>query len=232
MLPDKKDHGGRKMKRRTLDILFSVGGIGLAAMALILALVLTSNANFSRRYVKDQLSQQKIAFKTLDKLTPEEKAFTAEHTNGLIRYAGQPLTTGKQAEVYANEFIALHLQGIADGQTYAELGGVQNDIKAKIATAEGSNDPTLPDLQKQLADVTAVRETVFKGEMLRGALLSTFGFSVLGDKAQQGATVGYIVAGLLVLLSIAGFVHAFVIPKNKPFAPIDQLKVEREPVGV
>jgi hypothetical protein len=209
------------MKRRTLDIMFSIGGMGLAIAALALALVLTSNANFSRNYVKDQLSQQKITFKTVDKLTPEEKAFTAEHTNGLIRYAGLPLTTGKQAEVYANEFIGLHLQSISDGKTYAELGTVQSDLKAKIATAESTNDPTLPDLQKQLADITAARETVFKGEMLRGALLSSFGFSVLGDKAAQGAWVAFLVAALLFVLSIAGFIHAFVIPKDKAFAPVE-----------
>jgi hypothetical protein len=221
------------MKRRTLDIMFSAGGLGLAALALVLALVLTSNANFSRNYVKDQLSQQKITFKTADKLTPEEKAFTAEHTNGLVRYAGQQLTTGKQAEVYANEFIALHLQGIADGKTYAELGTVQNDLKAKIAAAESSNDPTLPDLQAQLAELSSARDTVFKGEMLRGALLSSFGFSVLGDKAGQGATVAFIVAALLALLSIAGFAHAFRTPTTKAFAPVETREPERkyEPVG-
>lgn len=214
------------MKRRTLDIMFSIGGIGLAAAALILALVLTSNANFSRNYVREQLSQQKITFKTVATLTPEEKAFTAERSNGLIRYAGQQLTTGKQAEVYANEFIALHLQGIADGKTYAELGPVGNDLKAKIAEAEASGDPTLPDLQAQLAEVTASRDTVFKGEMLRGALLSAYGFSVLGDKAAQGATVAFIVAALLALLSIAGFVHAFVVPKTKAFAPVETTTTE------
>jgi hypothetical protein len=216
------------MKRRTLDIMFSAGGLGLAALALVLALVLTSNANFSRTYVKDQLSQQKITFKTADKLTPEEKAFTAEHTNGLVRYAGQQLTTGKQAEVYANEFIALHLQGIADGKTYAELGTVQNDLKAKIAAAESSNDPTLPDLQAQLAELSSARDTVFKGEMLRGALLSSFGFSVLGEKAAQGATVAFIVAALLALLSIAGFAHAFRTPGTKAFAPVEPREPDRE----
>jgi hypothetical protein len=217
------------MKRRTLDIIFSAGGIALACLALILALVLTSNANFSKNYVRDQLSREKITFKTVDKLTPEEKAFTAQNTNCLVTFAGQQLTTGKQAECYANEFIALHLKNIpnANGLTYSQLGTVQNDIKAQITTAEASNAPTLPDLQQKLTDVTAARDTVFKGEMLRSALLSSFGFSVLGDKAAQGATVAYIVAGLLALLSIAGFVHAFVTPKQKAFAPVPQPETAR-----
>ena len=46
------------MKRRTLDFLFSAGGVALAALFLILGLVMTSNANFSKRYVRDQLHQQ------------------------------------------------------------------------------------------------------------------------------------------------------------------------------
>ena len=34
------------MKRATLDVLFAVGGIGLALLLLVLGLVMTSNANF------------------------------------------------------------------------------------------------------------------------------------------------------------------------------------------
>ena len=52
------------MKRRTLDVLFSAGGIALAGLLLVLGLVMTSNANFAKNYVKDQLSQQNITFKT------------------------------------------------------------------------------------------------------------------------------------------------------------------------
>ena len=96
------------MKRRTLDVLFSAGGIALAGLLLVLGLVMTSNANFAKTYVKDQLSQQKITFKTADTLTPEEKQSAC-----VVKYAGQPLTTGKQAECYANDFIGLHTQSTA-----------------------------------------------------------------------------------------------------------------------
>ena len=37
-------------------------------------------------------------------------------------------------------------------------------------------------------------------------------------KGAQVATVAYLVAALLALLSIAGFVHAFRTPKDKTFA--------------
>jgi hypothetical protein len=42
--------------------------------------------------------------------------------------------------------------------------------------------------------------------------------------------VAYLAAGLLFLLAIAGFVHAFVTPPSKPFAP-PQRRAEREHAG-
>jgi hypothetical protein len=64
-------------------------------------------------------------------------------------------------------------------------------------------------LAKQLADVTAQRDTVFKGETLRGLLLTSYSFSEFGTKAAQAATVAYFAAGLMLLLSIFGIRHAF-----------------------
>jgi hypothetical protein len=205
------------MKRKTLDVLFSVGGLVLAGLLLVAGLVLSANANFANKYVTDQLSQQNITFKAADALTDEEK-----QANCLVEYAGQKLTTGKQAECYANNFIGLHLKSTADGKTYADLGAPQSQLREQVAQAEQNNDPTLPDLQKQLAEVTSQRDTVFKGETLRGLLLTSYGFSEFGTKAGQAATVAYLAAGLLLLLAIAGFLHALVTPKTKAFAAPDQ----------
>jgi hypothetical protein len=212
------------MKRRTLDILFSLGGVLLAGLLLVAGIVLTSNANFANNYVKSQLSQQNITFKTADTLTAEEKKSAC-----LVKYAGQKLATGKQAECYANEFIGLHLKSTADGKTYAELGDVQSGLRTQITAAQKNNDPSLANLQKQLTDATASRETVFKGETLRGLLLTSYGFSEFGNKAAQAATVAYIAAALLALLGIAGFVHAFVTPRNKGFAVPEQAKSGERP---
>jgi hypothetical protein len=167
--------------------------------------------------VHDQLAAQQITFKTADTLTAEEKA-----QPGLVQYAGQQLTTGKQAEVYANQFIGLHLESIAGGKTYAQLGDVQADLRAKIATAQKNNDPALTDLQKQLTDVSAQRETVFKGESLRGLLLTSYGFSEFGTKAGQAATVAFLASFLMLLMTIAGFIHAMVTPKTIAFAPVEE----------
>jgi hypothetical protein len=212
------------MKRRSLDILFSVGGVMLAGLLLIAGLVLTSNASFANNYVKDQLTQQNISFKTAATLTDEEKASAC-----VVQYAGQQLTTGKQAECYANEFIGLHLKSTANGKTYADLGTPQSDLRAKVATAQTNKDPALADLQTQLTAVTAQRETLFKGETLRGLLLTSYGFSEFGTKAGQAATVSYLAAGLLLLLSIAGFAHAFVTPKTRGVAIPEPLEAGYKP---
>jgi hypothetical protein len=203
---------GVVMKRRTLDIMFSVGGLVLAGLLVAIGVVLTSNANFANHYVRDQLSQQNITFKAAADLTDEER-----QADCLVQYAGQKLTTGKQAECYANNFIGLHLKSIANGKTYAELGEPQTALRAQVTQAQQSNDPALADLQKQLDAITAQRDTVFKGETLRGLLLTSFGFSEFGTKAAQGATVAYLAAGLLALLSAAGFVHAFRTPRSVAF---------------
>ncbi len=201
------------MKRRTLDVLFSIGGLGLAGLLLVVGIVFTSNASFANDYVAAQLSQQNISFKPLDALTAEER-----EQPGLVRFAGQQVTTGKQAEVYANEFIGLHLKSTAGGMTYAELGTVQTDLRSRVAAAQQAGAADLAELQKQLAEVNAQRETVFKGETLRGLLLTSYGFSEFGTKAEQAATVAYAAAVLLFLLGLAGLVHGFVTPKTRAFA--------------
>jgi hypothetical protein len=204
------------MKRRTLDILFSIGGVAIAALLLVAGIVLSANASFATTYVADQLAQQNITFKTADTLTDEEKQVPC-----LVQYAGQQMTTGKQAECYANNFIGLHLKSTAGGKTYADLGTPQAELRTKIADAQKNNPAAVADLQKQLTDVTAQRETVFKGETLRGLLLTTYGFSEFGTKAGQAATVAYLAAALMFLLALAGLVHAFLTPKTVPFAAVE-----------
>ena len=217
------------MKRRTLDLIVSAGGLVLAGLLLIAGLVLTSNANFARTYVHDQLAAQKISFKTADTLTAEEKQQAC-----LVQYAGQPLTSGAQAECYANNFINVHLQGIAGGKTYAELGTVTSQLQAQVTAAQKNNDPNLANLQKQLADANASRETVFKGETLRGLLLTSFGFSQFGDKAAQAATVAYLASGLLLILALLGIIHAVRTPRTTAFAAPETVerRSDRQTAGV
>ena len=164
--------------------------------------------------MNDQQSQQHITFKTADTLTAEEAKSAC-----LVEYAGQPMTSGKQAECYANDFIGLHLKSVAKGQTYAEMRVPEQAMAAKVAAAQKANDPALPDLQKQHAALKGQRDALFQGETSRGLLLTSCGFSDLGTKAGQAATGAYSVAALLALLSVAGF--ARVLLTRRPRTVVD-----------
>jgi len=218
------------MQRRTLDIIISIGGLGLVALLVIGAFVLRDEGNFSRNYVKDELSAQKITFTSADKLTDLDKQYSAARTNCIVKYAGQELTTGKQAECYANEVLGSHISRMptADApMTYSQIGTAQSDIRAKITAANAAGDTAgAAALQKQLDSLTTSRETVFKGEMLRGALLTTYGFSTLGDRAMLASNVALAAAAIFAVLSVAGLVHAFVTPKTKAFAAVPEPKTE------
>ncbi len=198
------------MRRRTLDIVFSVGGVLLAGLLLVLGLVLQNQADFAKDYVHDQLSAQKIIFTPKDNLTDEEKQAAC-----LVEFQGEPLTTGSQAECYANEYIGLHLTEINDGKTYAETSGASRAAaeEAKAATASGAADA--PQLEAAAKALDAKVQSLFRGETLRGLLLTSYGFSIFGERAQQAALVCFGVALVLLLASIAGFVHAFTTPKDQ-----------------
>jgi hypothetical protein len=203
---------GEKMKRRTLDISMSVGGTLLAGLAVVLGLVFQANADFATTYVRDQLSEQQISFPPLEGLSEEESGVAC-----LAEYAGATLNDGKKSECYANEYIGSHLKNIGGGETYATLGTPQRELQAKVADAKKASDPNLATLEADLAKVTGQRETMFKGETLRGLLLTTYGFSVLGEKAELAALIAYFAAAVLILASIAGFAHALSTPKEKKF---------------
>jgi hypothetical protein len=210
------------MKRRTLDIMFSVGGLLLAGLLLVMGIVLSSNADFAKSYTRDQLAAQQISFKAADKLTADEKTSPC-----LVEFAGQQLTTGKQAECYANDYIGRHVKATAAGRTYASQGDFITGLKGQLADAQKATPPDaakIADLNTQITTATAARETLFKGETLRGLLLTSYGFSVFGVKGGQGATVAFLVSGLMILLSLAGLYHAYKTPRNKAFAAVDPVQ--------
>lgn len=71
--------------------------------------------------MRTQLAAQKIVFPA--KGSAELKALPAAGRTEMSQYAGQRLTTGAQAEVWADHFIAVHLREIGGGKTYSQLSG-------------------------------------------------------------------------------------------------------------
>ena len=117
------------MKRRTLDLIFAVGGLAIAGLILVLGLVLQNQADFAKDYVHNQLAAQKITF------TPAQFLSAEENNACLTKNAAKPLVTGHQAECYANQYIALHLKAINDGKTYAETSSAARPGREGPSTA-------------------------------------------------------------------------------------------------
>ncbi len=182
-----------------------VGAIGLALAALLalLGTVMRSNADFAHANVTRQLAAQRIAFKPLDALTEQERRVPC-----LVENAGKALTTGKQAQCYADHFIGAHLKAVAGGRTFAEMRELQTSLRARVAEAQARNDPSVGELQRQLNEVNGQRQALFEGESNRGLLLTSYGFATLGTKADQAADAAFAAATVLLVASGVMLVRA------------------------
>jgi hypothetical protein len=189
------------VRRRTIDkIMIGIGIVATGAF-VVAGSLLAYGANFSDDYVHDELSSQNISF-------PDAESLNGEGRADLVKYAGEQVTTGPQAEAYAS-FINGHLEGIADGQTYADLGTVERAAKAAVTEAVDNGQPqtAVEELQNKADGVTAQRDSLFRGETLRGLLLTAFAWSTVGMIAGYAAIGAFIAAAMMAVLVVLGVVH-------------------------
>ncbi len=171
------------MRRKTFDALATTVGLVLAVVLLAAGGLLMWGHSFVTSEVHSQLAAQKIVFPANGSPAIKAPEFAAMH-----QYAGQLMTTGAQAEVYADHFIANHLKVIGGGQTYAQLSGKALTEPKNVALA-GQVD------------------AMFKGTMLRGSLLNAYAFWKMGQIALWAAIVSFAGAAILLLMSAFGFAH-------------------------
>jgi hypothetical protein len=115
------------VKRRTIDkVLIGIGVVATAVFAVAGALLMWGH-NFASNYVGDELSSQHITFPQRCKAQRGRP-----HRPGQVRRS--QARHGKEAEGYAS-YINGHLQGIAKGATYADLGAVESAAKADVKAA-------------------------------------------------------------------------------------------------
>ena len=182
--------------RATLDKLISWGGVLLATVLLIAGGLLTWANVFIGNQVHDQLAAQHITMPTAKTGLSE---LPQADQKALAPYAGQQMTTGAQAQAYADHYIAVHLDGVADGKTYSEVSG---EYVAKYA-----DDPKAAASPEGQA-LAAQRQTLFMGETLRGLLLYAYAFATMGTIAGYAAIVSFAAAALLIVLVGFGFWHS------------------------
>jgi hypothetical protein len=148
--------------------------LGLIGILGFVAAFAFGASSFASSSVHDNLAAQQVYFPPSG--SAALAALPAADAAAMNVYAGQQLTTGAQAETYADHFIAVHLQAIAGGQTYAQV------------SAASQAHPTDTKLAAQV-------QTLFRGETLRGLLLNSYGFATIGQYGLYAAVGLAIAAG-------------------------------------
>ena len=216
------------MKRRTLDIIFSIGGATLAVLVLVLGLVLRSNAVFAQNYVHDQLVT------AADHVHPGGRSLPRGAAVGRTRQVRRPATHHGCTGPGVRE--RLHRRSPCRGER-------RQDLRTRPAVTLGPPGPRRPTRRPRVRRTQpsstrpqrcsrARSQTLFRGETLRGLLLTSYGFSIFGDKAMLASWVCLIAGFVLLLASAAGFVHAFRTSKNEAFAPVETSVSQPVPAAI
>ena len=188
-----------RFPRRTIDKLLVAIGLVAAIVIAAAGAMLMWGSNFAEDYVHDELASQNVVFPDADSLREEGRG-------DLVKYADEQVTTGAEAEAFAG-FIGGHLEGIADGKTYAEIddrGAAQAVVDARES---GASEAEIAELQATANELKAQRDSLFRGETLRGLLLSSYAWATVGAIAGIAAFVAFAGAAVLLVLVVAGVIH-------------------------
>ena len=183
------------MKRKSFDKIVTAVGFGLAVFLLIAAGLLNWGANFAADAVASQLEAQEITIPAATGNVEE----SADVTEFFSANGEKNLSNAKQAQMYADHYLGFHLSGMP---TYAAASAANR--AARAALAENPNDEAL---KSEVAAKSAMVETVFKGTVLSGTLLTAYAFGTLGSIAGISALVSLAGSLVMLLLSILGLIH-------------------------
>jgi hypothetical protein len=172
---------------------------------------------FTTGQIRDELSAQQIYFPAADQIKTGGALDPAKFPQEIRDQAGNQVTDGNQARIYANDFLAVHLQGVAGGLTYASVGTKVSQLSAQLATTS-KDDPKYADLQKQIATLNGQRDTLFKGETLRSMLLNAYGWWTIGIYTTYAA-FGLLLAAIVVL---GAMVFEFVAARRRVTVKVAQ----------
>ncbi len=206
----------------------------VGAVLVVIGVAALIGGSFAHHYVSDQLADQAITMATEESIDAQLAAgrIGQDDAVALRKYAGQEMTTGPQAETFANHYIHAHMAaaakaaGVPDDQAnYSAIGALvtqyTNDLKTELkalpqnadatdaqigaqAAAEIANpDTNYQDAQQAAALQTLRMDTFLDGNTLRGMLLNAYGWWLVGTIA-QAAGWAMIVVG--VVLFVFGFV--------------------------
>ena len=183
------------MNRKSFDKIASVIGLLLAGFLIVIGGILQYGGNFATDQVAAQLEPQAITIPAENgdpKVTDEVKKFFADNGEKVM-------TTGKQAQMYADHYIGFHMSAMP---TYAAASGANRAAAGALAA-----DPTNAELQAAAKKAAGTVETVFKGDTLRGLLLNAYAFGTLGQIAMVASYVSFAGGLIFLILALLGFAH-------------------------
>jgi hypothetical protein len=167
--------------------------------------------SFVTNQVHDQLAAQQIYFPAADQVKTGGALDPAEFPQEIRDQAGNQVLDGNQARIYANDFIGIHLEKVANGKTYSQVSSDAIALNAQLAKT-AKTDPSYASMQTQLTTLNGQKATLFQGEMLKATLLNSYGWW------QFGVYMTYAAFGLaIVALGVLGaLVFEVVVAARKP----------------
>jgi hypothetical protein len=190
------------MKRKSFDKIVTAVGFGLAAFLLIAAGLLNWGASFASDAVASQLEAQEI---TIPAVTGNAEE-SLDVTEFFAANGEKILSNATQAQMYADHYLGFHLSSMP---TYAAASAANR--AARAALAENPNDEAL---KADAGAKSAMVETVFKGTVLSGTLLTAYAFGTLGSIAGIAALVSLAGSLVMLLLSVLGLLHIRRVPED------------------
>lgn len=160
---------------------------GIVALIAALTMIVLGGLSlagglFIHNQVTDELTAQKISF---------APAGSPGLPAAIAQYGGTQVVNGSQAKVFANDYIKVHIQGSIDemAKDNAVLNGVTTYSQVSSVSRAAPDDQALSGLV----------QTVFRGEMLRASLLSSYAWWTFG-------TILFWVAMGMFAVALAGLV--------------------------
>jgi hypothetical protein len=172
------------MPKRTINPISTFAGLVVAAVMIVAGVLLTLGHSSVTSEVQNELTAQKIYFPAAN--SPQVTKLPATDAAAMSKYAGQLMTTGPQAETYADDLMSVQIRGVGGGLSYAQL-----------ATEAAASRKDAKALEIEAANV-------FRAETIRGQLLNSYAFWKVGQIMLIGAYVAFATAAVLLIVSAFG----------------------------
>ncbi|WP_341728196.1 hypothetical protein [Brooklawnia sp.] len=209
-----------KALSRVFGVVLPVVGVG----ALI-------GGSFAHRFVADQLGSEDITMPGPQVIARELKIglIAPDDAERLSAHAGETLSNGPQARIYADNYVLAHMKVAAeragvpeDRATYAGVGDLASELNDQLKAELKANHPEMGpgeiaglarmeiqdpeteyDLASKISRLHQLRsENFFMGNAIRGMLLNAYGWWLVGLLAR---IVGGGLVGIGGVLSVQGF---------------------------